>query len=333
MSGKARVLRALLIVVLAATIHGAKAQDFLSLAQQLCQTANQEWVCHALQLPGEVEALMGSFHGEMALFGRNLLDSWLRDAMATLGAQIDSQQFQEIVDRVSGVIGQGPNQLREAIEQAVSELRLSSLLAPRSPEHSPDWWGEQAELTNPNLMVAGELARGRQERALVVQTEAAAVQEANLQLAREVQEATAAREAVARVTLPQAGSAAQLESRARTATSTRAAIIHLTEGLAELMRQEAVFSGTIIEHLRVLSQQQVKTTWQLQLAVNALTEQLSAEAQQRQAALQQRIRTAYSEGEQFAQTFQAVGERLTPVMGPGNRLNELRWSSLQQMGW
>jgi len=99
------------------------------------------------------------------------------------------------------------------------------------------------------------------------------------------------------------------------------------------MRQEAVFSGTIIEHLRVLSQQQVKTTWQLQLAVNALSEQLSAEAQQRQAALQQRVRTAYSEGEQFAQTFQAVGERLTPVMGPGNRLNELRWSSLQQMGW
>jgi FtsZ-binding cell division protein ZapB len=326
-----RVLQVLLIVALFS--GAAKAQDFLTLARQLCQTANQEWVCHALQLPGQVESLLGSFHGDMANFGRGLLDGWLRDAMATLGARIDSQQLEQIVNRVSSVIGQGPGELRRAIEQAVGELHLSNLLAPRSPRYSPDWWGEQAELANPNLMVAGELARAQQERALVVQTEAAAVQEANLQLAREVQEATAAREAVARVTLPQAGAAAQLESRARTATSTRAAIVHLTEGLAELMRQEAVFSGTIIEHLRILSQQQVKTTWQLQLAVNTLTEQMSAEAQARQAALQQRVRTAYSEGQQFAQTIEAVGGRLTPVMGPGAQLDRLRWSELQRMGW
>lgn len=328
------ILRVLFVLTLLSG-GAAKAQqvDFLNLARQLCQTANQEWVCHALQLPGQVEGLMGSFHGDMANFGRQLLNSWLRDAVGTLGARIDSQQLAAVVDQLSLAITQGPAQLRQAIEQAVGDLRLSNLLAPRSPQHSPDWWGEQAELVNPNLAIAGEVIRRRQEQAVIVQTEAAAVQEANLQLAREVQEATAAREAVARVTLPQAGAAAQLESRARTATSTRAAIVHLTEGIAELMRQEAVFSGTIIEHLRVLSQQQVKTTWQLQLAVNALTEELSAEAQRNQAAMQQRIRTAYSEGERLGQTFRSVGQQLAPVMRPNNRLDELRWSGLESMGW
>jgi hypothetical protein len=109
-------------------------------------------------------------------------------------------------------------------------------------------------------------------------------------------------------------------------------LVYLTEGIAELMRQEAVFSGAIIEHLRVLSQQQVLTTWQLQLAVNTLSEQLAAEVSRDQAALQRRISRAYEEGRQLGATFRQMTSEIEPALEP-ERPEALSWSSLRELGW
>ena len=124
------------------------------------------------------------------------------------------------------------------------------------------------------------------------------------------------------------GTAARLEDRARTAVSSRAALVVLTEGLADLMRQEAVFSGAIVEHLRVLSQQQVMTTWQLQLAVNSLSDQLAAEVARDQAALQRYVSRAFDEGRQLAHTFAHVSSEAGRVLEPD--LGALAWESV---GW
>ena len=68
-----------------------------------------------------------------------------------------------------------------------------------------------------------------------------------------------------------------LEDDVNTAVSTRAAIQALTEGVADMMRHDATFQSNLAESVKVLAQQQVMTNWELQLAVQTLTDQREKE--------------------------------------------------------
>jgi hypothetical protein len=343
MKGRRLLLHMLVILTLVLSGSTRAQSELLDLAEQACRSLGRiqglEWICYAAQLPTNVLSLVQELHTDLAAFSEELLNSWLQDALATIGQRVGSERLTRAFAEVRDAISQGPVQLRAAIGEIARQLRLENASSPRAPEHSPDWWGEQATRVNPNLAAANEVGAERKTQVAITRAETAAVHEANLALAQEAQDAAATQDAVLEVLRPPppgltcdvgmaCGTAARLEDRARKAVSSRAALVVLTEGIADLMRQDAVFSGAIIEHLRVLSQQQVMTTWQLHLAVNTLTEQLAAEVAKDQAALQRRVSRAYETGRRLGTTFAQLAEHTGDILEPD--LSALSWESV---GW
>jgi hypothetical protein len=84
----------------------------------------------------------------------------------------------------------------------------------------------------------------------------------------------------------QAGIAQQLERRAQSANSVRQAVNVLTEGVVELLRNDAVMTGAVIENLQAQSRQQAITNHQLQ----QLTQTLIREQEQEVANLSFELR-------------------------------------------
>ena len=80
------------------------------------------------------------------------------------------------------------------------------------------------------------------------------------------------------------------------------------------MRQDAAFSGATIEHLRVLSQQQVLTTWQLQHAVSVLVSEQERQIARERARLQTRLAQQSELGRQMGETLSGVAQGVTGVL-------------------
>lgn len=308
--------------------------DFSSYTGNWIGADNVDWICYVGRLPLDAHDLLDGLHNELAEFGKELLEDWLADALSTVGNRVDASEIETALDHVRDAMREGPRELRAAVRDAVEQMFVSNMNAPRAADFSPAWWGEEARRQNPNIAMSEMHAEKRRLRAAEARTEAAMAHEASLELAEQVGDAQGTQEAVMEVLRPEVpggpnpGTAAQLEDRARTATSTRAAIQALSEGIADLMRQDAVFSGAMIEHLRVLSQQQVYTTWQLQLAVNSLTEQLEDEVSKRQFALRQRISRAYLEGDATGQSFKSFSDDLGVTLNPN--FDHMSWDDV---GW
>ena len=260
---------------------------------------------------------MTSLHGDMADFAQDLFDTWFDDALRTLGANLPGKDIDKALKDMSDALADGPAAFRAKVREVLDNLRLSNRTAARAPKDTPDWWLEQTTRANPNVAI-GE-ARGEQRVAelAAMNAEARAAHAMNEELAQQVSESTASRDAMANVLgtvnipnipTPNQGTAAELEENARLANSTRTALVYLTEGLADLMRQDAAFSGAIIEHLRVMSQQEVMTTWQLQHAVSALVGEQERQIARERARLQTRLAQQATLGQQ-------MGDALTGVAG------------------
>jgi hypothetical protein len=317
--------------------HASAQSGLLDLAGQGCRIAGHmegfEWICYAADLVNNVTDLITGLHGEMSAFGQELFSSWLNDSLAAIGTNLNTGQVAGVLGSLNNALQEGPAAFRQAIRDAVGNLRRAAERAPRSPRDSPDWWYEEATRSNPNLVAGHGILNAQQDQLIETRGEAAAVHEFNVQLAGQVAESTAIQDGMAQVLRPSlggvgGGDAARLEDAARTAVSTRAAIQSMTEGMANLMRHQAVFSGSISESLRVLAQQQTMTTWELQLAVNTLTQQLEMEIARERAALQAEIYEEYEAGRQLGVTLGGMMEGTLSVLRPD--ADDLRFENL---GW
>jgi hypothetical protein len=323
--------RTVCLLLLILGMGGASAQSGLGdLAQQGCTYAQDaadligiqegfEWICYASDLIQKVEATLTTFHEELGALGGEVLRPWLQDAFASVADEVGAGELEGVFADLERVLTEGPGAFRQAVEDAVDRvLALRDSKAP--PPGSPDARIETA-FNHPNLAAGETILRAQEKRALTARAEAAAAHDLNAQLAGEVAASTGAQDAVARILEPSVGGlgggdAAQLEDAVRTATSTRAALQALTEGVADMMRHEAVLSGTMVEHLRTLSQQQVMTTWELQLAVNTLVEQREAEIAEERAALQAQIDASYEAGEEIGQAISSLAGAAATTMTP-----------------
>lgn len=289
-----------------------------------------EWLCTAGQLIGNVEEVVTSLHTDMADFAQNLFGSWFDDTLLTLGADLPGATIDEALSAMNDALDEGPAAFRAKVGEVLGSLRQSNRRA-RAPEGSPDWWLEQATRANPNLAINEARDEQRVTELATMNAEARAAHAMNEEIAQQVSESTSARDTVANVLgttgipglpNPNEGTAAELEENARLANSTRTALVYLSEGFADLMRQDAAFSGAIIEHLRVLSQQEVMTTWQLQHAVSALVAEQERQIARERARLQTRLAQQTSLGQQ-------MGDALTGVAGGVSNILEAETADLK----
>ncbi|MCA9839206.1 MAG: hypothetical protein KC422_20005 [Trueperaceae bacterium] len=337
-----------LLVLLATFIAQVKAQDLLDLFEVGCTELGflegYEWICKAGDLAHTVNDLLQSFHEDFVGFGQELFDDWMQDALASIAEQANLADLTALFDDLDTALTEGPIAFREAIRNAVAGLRLSNYA---NREDAADLINQLeagdvrdyrvlydiAAQLNPTIVAAEGMMNARQDQLLESRAEAAAVHDLNTQLAEEVATSTRMQDAVAQVLEPSfgglgGGDAAQLDDAARTAVSSRAAIQVMTEGLADLMRQQATFSGYISDNLRVLTQQQVMTTWELQLAINALTEQMNKAISEEKAAIEAQLARDYDAGVELAESLSNVAQETATSLSP--EFEELEFESL---GW
>lgn len=91
------------------------------------------------------------------------------------------------------------------------------------------------------------------------------------------------------------GTAQELEARARSANSVRQAVNVLTEGIAAMLRNDAILTGAVIENLQASSQQQAITNHQLQVLTSQLIAQHEAEIEAQMAEVQMAMNTEREE--------------------------------------
>jgi hypothetical protein len=343
-------MRGLLLatVLLAAVVPQAKAQNLFDLLEVGCselgQAAGYEWLCRAGALARQVEETLRAFREDFIGFGRDLLDGWLEDALSAVAQGVGLSELEDVFGALDVALAAGPVALREAVSRALADLRRSNhaarqdvgtlIVGLRSGEVRDD--GHLYDLAvqaNPNAAAAEGILNARQDRLVETRAEAAAVHEMNTRLAEQVATETAMQDAVAQVLAPSiggmgGGDAARLDDAARTAVSSRAAIQVLTEGLADLMRHQATFSGYLSDSLRVLAQQQVMTTWELHLAIQALTEQMNQDVIRRKAEIEAHLAQEYDAGLELAEALRSVAGGASSTLLPN--LDVLAFETL---GW
>lgn len=348
-----KMTRSFLLCVLSGFLFSgtqARAQSLEDLFRIGCSglgsTPGYEWICKAGDLANQVGELITGFHEDFVGFGRDLFDAWIEDALASIAENTGLAELNGYFGQLDAALADGPRAFREAVSKVIGELRLSNRLNRQNPQalierlKDPDRelrnysdLYDIAVQTNPNAVAADGMLNSRQDQLLETRAEASAVHDLNTKLAQQVADATKMRDAAAQVLAPSVGGAgggdaAQLADAARTAVSSRAAIQVLTEGLANLMRQQATFSSDISENLRVLTQQQVMTTWELQLAINTLTEQMDAEVAKEKAELEAQLAREYDVGTELAESLRNTAAGTAVVLAPD--LDTLEFGAL---GW
>ena len=326
----------------------ARAQSLPDLFEAGCSELGiiegYEWICRAGDLANGIDEFLRSFHEDFMGFGRELFDDWIEDALATIAEKAGLSDLNDLFDNLDTALGEGPAKFREAIRDAVAELRLSNRTARKDPvkliemieKGEVNDYGvlyDIAVQTNPNIVTAEGIINARQDQLLETRAEAAAVHELNTRLAEEVANSTTMQDTVAQVLEPsigglKGGDAAQLDDAARTAVSSRAAIQVMTEGIADLMRQQATFSGNLSDNLRVLAQQQAMTTWELQLAIATLTEQMNAEVAKEKAAIEAQLAREYDAGIELAESMATMADGTASSLSPAFKEIEFK-----KLGW
>ncbi len=335
-----RIIRHTLVVLLVTTmtLHVA-AQSFEDLFNTGCQVGQNlpgdwSWICRAgnliLGLSDDFEALYTDF----AEFGEELFNNVYDDAITILAGQIDPSIINDALDKIENALEQGPEELKDAIREVTSDVRLSHLLelqnsnpeeliaALKNPNSLKTYKQVQllAERANPNIMLAMVELSQRQEDVVNTQGEAEVVHLEAQKLAQQVIEDTSVRDTMASVLAPQipgipfsGGTASKLETSAKTAVSTRAAVQVLSEGIADLMRQEATLNGNVNEHLKILAQQQVLTSWQLKLQTSTLNEQINQDIERQKQELENAIAEEYESSVSASQQLSIIGNNFKSV--------------------
>jgi hypothetical protein len=296
-------------------------EDFLD---QVCGVDGLAWVCEARALVLSIQTIADDIFTDFQAFAETNFERFLQDGLEYIATQLDFGEVQTFVDEISNAIREGPEELSAVLQESLDEIRQSAFTENPNdyPPQSPDWWSEYARRANPNLTAADAVATDQRlelvERSL--QTEAAYAKAA--ELAENAATFNAVTQKVNEVlgtpVLGQIaglgdGEAQQLRDNATTAVSTRAGIRYLTEGIANLMEQEATYNQDISSKLTIQIQEQSLTNHQLNVLARSLTEERMTDIAEAQAELQAEIESDYDQGEQLAGTLNTTEQWITTM--------------------
>jgi len=282
---------------------GQVGEDLCNAAGGLC-----DWIGYALSLAEQLQGLMDNFHQEIVGMGEDLFGeatAWLEDSLGSLSMGVDQEVLENAFGDIEQAIQEGPSALREATRGAVRTLTRQRYADENAPKNSPDGRFYEMTRTLPNVAAAELTTAMEQEETAAIKTESASVNETSWKLGAVAQQNTAATD-TARAILAPGGNADILEDDVNTAVSTRAAIQALTEGVADMMRHDATFQSNLAESVKLLAQQQVMTNWELQLAVQTLTDQREKEIAEERARMEMEINGLYEESESLTREFTSV---------------------------
>jgi hypothetical protein len=311
----------LLLFVISNFAFAQTPEDFLD---QVCGVDGLAWVCEARALVLSIQTIADDIFTDFEAFAQTNFERFLQDGLEYITSQLDLSEVQTFVDNISTAIQEGPEELHAVLQESLDEVRQSAFAENPNdfPPQSPDWWSEYARRVNPNLTAADAVATDQRlelvERSL--QTEAAYAKAA--ELAENAATFNAVTQKVNDVlgtpVLGQIdglgdGEAQQLRDNATTAVSTRAGIRYLTEGIANLMEQEATYNQDISSKLTIQIQQQSLTNHQLNVLARTLTEERMIEIAKAQAELQAEIEGDYDQGEQLANTLNTTEQWITTM--------------------
>lgn len=314
--------RLLLLLLVSSTFALAQTpDDFLN---QVCNVDGLAWVCEARALVLSIQTISDDIFNDFQAFAQTNFERFLQDGLEYIASQLSLNDVQAFVDDISTAIQEGPEELHAVLQEKLNEVRHSAFAETPNdyPPQSPDWWSEYARRANPNLTAANAVATDQRlelvERSL--QTEAAYAKAA--ELAENASTFNAVTQKVNEVlgtpVLGQIdglgdGEAQQLRDNATTAVSTRAGIRYLTEGIANLMEQEATYNQDISSKLTIQIQQQSLTNHQLNVLARTLTEEHMIEIAKAQAELQAEIEGDYDQGQQLADTLNTTEQWITTM--------------------
>jgi hypothetical protein len=314
--------RLLLILCLSSTFAFAQTpDDFLD---QVCGVDGLDWVCEARALVLSIQTTADDIFTDFEAFAQTNFERFLQDGLEYIASQLDLGEVEAFVDDISNAIREGPEELNAVLQERLDEVRQSAFAENPNdyPPQSPDWWTQYARRANPNLTAADAVATDQKlelvERSL--QTEAAYAKAAELAenaatfnaVTQKVNEVLGT-PVVGQIDGLGDGEAQELRDNATTAVSTRAGIRYLTEGIANLMEQEATYNQDISSKLTIQIQQQSLTNHQLNVLARTLTEERMTEIAKAQAELQAEIEGDYDQGEQLADTLNTTEQWITTM--------------------
>jgi hypothetical protein len=301
----------LFIVCLYSFASAQTPDDFLDAA---CGVDGLAWVCDARALVLNIQTVAEDIFNDFEVFAETNFEQFLQDGLEYVVSQLDLGEVEEFVDDISTAIREGPEELTETLQARLDEARNEAFSdTPNNyPPQSPDWWSAYARRANPNLTAADAVTTDQGLRLLERSMQSEAANEKAKELAESVTTFNAVTQKLNEVlgtpVLGQIdglgdGEAQQLRNNATTAVSTRAGIRYLTEGIATMMEQEAVYTQGISSKLTIQIQQQSLTNHQLNVLARTLAEERMSEMAQAKAELQAEIEGDYERGEALAQTL------------------------------
>jgi hypothetical protein len=311
----------LLLFVISNVAFAQTPEDFLG---QVCGVDGLAWVCEARALVLSIQTIADDIFTDFQAFAETNFERFLQDGLEYIASQLDLGEVEGFVDDISNAIREGPEELSAVLQASLDEIRQSAFAENPNdyPPQSPDWWSQYARRANPNLTTADAVATDQRlelvERSL--QTEAAYAKAAELAenavtfnaVTQKVNEVLGT-PVVGQIAGLGDGEAQQLRDNANTAISTRAGIRYLTEGIANLMEQEATYNQDISSKLTIQIQQQSLTNHQLNVLARTLTEERMIEIAKAQAELQAEIEGDYDQGEQLADTLNTTEQWITTM--------------------
>lgn len=234
---------------------------------------------------------------------------WWREGLADVSHALAVSEVQPVLTSLMTTLEQLPRDLRRELQALIDRIAVQA-----APSTDTDGTAETLRVAiamDPRLREAERRSLSRQTATASALALSAAVQQASDQIATTLTRSTAAIDA----TQQAVADAQTLQRSVAGAQSSRALLQYLGEGLADLMRQQATFSGVISQQLAALSQQDALSARDLQLIISVLAQDALAQEQARrgQVAARQEALRLLAEG--YSQSLFAVGGSLLDLQG------------------
>ena len=294
---------------------------------------NLEWLCTLRRIYGFVdESLVGGDWGE---FGREVAGQWIADFANALGAELGIAGVDDWLGAANDTLRMTYRDFRRQMLYALRDgyrHKNTAHSALGLPTTTAEGLGRQYRDINPMLGLSQEAAANGQIYNQVAQLNRSFLVQKNSEETREnVSGAVGsainlAQKIVGSEGLPagRMGQADELTQRAQAALSTRQVAEIQTEALGAILKSDAVIGSTLISSVAELAKQQMLTNAQLSELIARTAQDLSAQAEAQQAALEALAQENLEAVDELSQS----GRNISNTVGlfyDSERIRDFRW--------
>jgi hypothetical protein len=314
-----RWLLTLVLLTISTPVANAQAQagnPVTGFFQGLCASTNAKLICDLSESLTYIDGFIANGAQNLQGVLGNLGQGFVQDAIQTIGGQLCAPNGPCLNDTVAGLrnlLETAPAEFFDRLYQEGSRYYLSNLVQklnrPSTAQPgSPQYTAEEAMKTNPNLRAEMIGATSRDLRVFKDKTEVAklAAQSAEVISLPKGQTDPFARHAQS-LLMPATGFIDGYKDRAKTAVSSREVIQTLAELEADKAGLDLQNTLELSKRLQQVATVQVLTNNQLAKIHQAIISEQEQKSLEFQAALEEKLSSAYSDAAQSSATFGSAG--------------------------